>query len=267
VGGRVQYLILSGALLLAWAALGFWAGLGWALVASLLLLALLAPVALLIGHRFVNRWYVIGEIAALVVVVVIAVVTGFGNAGWIAIVVLVGGDTLICSVLVLRRGRGAFRNVVRNLLALLATLGIATGASAIVGAIAPVPSCGSATVGAGGATSEDSAVAAQCWITDAETCMQSTLTVHDTGVDELATHRYRIYVNSDSNCHFTDSVTYGPPSDPTLNTTTYTCPALTDLVGAPGEQEIKLTQCSDAVATGAAEPIIPLNAYVPLPPG
>ena len=62
-------------------------------------------------------------------------------------------------------------------------------------------------------------------------------------------------------------MTYGPPSDPTLNTTSYACPALTDLVGAPGEQEIELTQCSDAVGTGAAKPIIPLNAYVPLPPG
>jgi hypothetical protein len=263
----VQYLILWGAFLLAWAALGFWAGLGWAIVASLLLLALLAPFALLIGHRFVNRWYVIGEIAALIAVVAIAAVTGFGNVGWIAFLVLVGGDTLICSVLVLREGRGAFRNVVRNLLVLLATLGIATGAAAVVAAIAPVPSCGTATVGAGGATSEGSALAAQCWVTDAETCQPSTLTVHDTGVDELATHRYRIYANNDSNCHFTDSVTYGPPSEPTLHTTSYTCPALTDLVGAPGEQEIKLTQCSDAVAAGAAEPIIPLNAYVPLPPG
>lgn len=267
MGGRVQYLILWGALLLAWAALGFWAGLGWALVASLLLLAMLAPFALLMGHRSVNRWYVIGEIAALVAVVIISVVTGFGNAAWIAFLVLVGGDTLICSVLALRRGRGAFRNVVRNLLVLLATLGIATGASALIGAIAPVPSCGTATVGAGGATSNDSSLAAQCWVTDAETCQPSTLTVHDTGVDELATHRYRIFENSDSNCHFTDSVTYGPPSDPNRNTTSYTCPALTDLVGAPGEQEIKLTQCAGAVAAGAAEPIIPLNAYVPLPPG
>ncbi len=267
MGGRVQYLILWGALLLAWAALGFWAGLGWAVVASLLLLALLAPFALLIGHRFVNRWYVLGEVVALVVLVVISVVTGFGNVAWITFLAVVGGDTLICSLLVLRQGRGAFRNVVRNLLVLLATLGIATGASAVVGAIAPVPSCGTATVGEGGATSEDSALAAQCWVTDAETCQPSTLTVHDTTVDELATHRYRIFADSDSNCHFTDSVTYGPPSDPTLNTTSYACPALTDLVGAPGEQEIELTQCSDAVGTGAAKPIIPLNAYVPLPPG
>jgi hypothetical protein len=265
VGGRVQYPILFGVLLFAWAALCFWAGLGFALVASLLLAAVLAPFALLAGHRFVNRWYVMGEVAALVAAFAISVVTGFGVAAGIAFAVVVGGDTLICGVLVLMRGRGVARNVTRNLLAILATLGIATGASAVTAAIAPVPSCGAATVGAGGATSEESSLAAQCWVTDAETCVQSTLTVHDTGVDELATHRYRVIANSDSSCYFTDAVTYGPPSDPNLNSASYTCPALTDLVGAPGEQEIKLTQCSSGVETGAAEPVIPLNAYQPLP--
>jgi hypothetical protein len=267
VGGRVQYPILFGVLLLAWAALGFWAGLGFAVVGSVLLVAVLAPVALLTGHRFVNRWYVLAEIAGVIAALAISFVSGFTNPAVIAFGVLIGGDTLICSALMLAKGRGAFRNVIRNLLVILATLGLATGASAVTAAIAPVPSCGTATVGTGGATSEGSALAAQCWVTDAETCQPSTLTVHDTGVDELATHRYRIVANNDSNCHFTDSVTYGPPSNPSLNTAAYTCPALTDLVGAPGEQEIQLTQCSSGVETGAAEPIIPLNAYQPLPPG
>jgi len=267
VGGRVQYPIVFGVLLLAWAALGFWAGLGFAVVATVLIVAVLAPIALFGGHRFVNRWYVFAEIAGLIVAIVISAVSGFTNAAVIAFGVLLGADTLICSALMLARGRGAFRNVIRNLLVILATLGVATGASAVTAAIAPVPSCGTATVGAGGATSDGSALAAQCWVTDAETCQPSTLTVHDTGVDELAAHRYRIVANDDSNCHFTDSVTYGPPSDPNLNTASYTCPALTDLVGAPGEQEIKLTQCSSGVETGAAEPIIPLNAYQPLPSG
>jgi hypothetical protein len=267
VRGRVQYVVLWGAFLLAWFALCFWAGLGFAVTAALLLGVALAPFALIAGHRFVDRRYVIGEIAGLVAAVVISAVTGFAGAAEIAFAVVVGGDTLICSVLVLTRGRGAFRNVVRNILVVLATLGVATGASAVVSAIAPVPSCGVATVGAGGATSEGSSLAAQCWVTDAESCQQSTLTVHDTGVDELATHRYRVFANSDASCYFTDSVTYGPPSDPTLNTASYQCPALTDLVGAPGEQEIKLTQCSSAVASGAAQPIIPLNAYQPLASG
>ena len=266
MGGRVQYRIFRVVLLLAWAALCFWAGLGFALVASLLLLAVLAPVALFAGHRFVNRWYVIGELVALVAAVVISVVTGFVGAG-ITFAVLVGGDTLICSVLMLTRGRGAFRNVTRTLLVILATLGVATGAATVTAAIAPEPFCGSAAVGAGGATSDGSALAAQCFVTDAETCVPSTLTVHDIGVDELATHRYRVVADNDASCHFTDSVTYGPPSDPSRDSASYDCPALTDQVGAPGEQEIKLVQCAGAVATGAAAPIIPLNAYQPLPPG
>jgi hypothetical protein len=266
VRGRLQSLVLFGVFLLAWAALCFWAGLGFAVVAAVLLLAVLAPVSLFAGHRFVNRWYVIAEIVALVAAIVISVVTGFAAAG-IAFAIVVGGDTLICSALVLMRGRGVFRGVTRNLLVIVATLGLATGASAVTAAIAPVPSCGTATVGAGGATSDASAAAAQCWVTDAETCVASTLTVDDTGVGEFAKHRYRVVLNSDSNCHFTDSVTYGPHTDVTESTATYTCPALTDQVGAPGEQEIKLTQCTSAVASGAAEPIIPLNAYQPLPPG
>jgi hypothetical protein len=209
----------------------------------------------------------VGEIAGLVAAVVISAVTRFADAAEIAVVVLIGGDTLICSVLVLMRGRGALRNVVRNILVILATLGLATGASAVVAAVAPVPSCGSATVGAGGATSQASALAAQCWVTDAETCQQSTLTVRDITDDQEATHRYRVVANSDSNCHFTDSVTYGPHTNTSASTASYSCPALTDLVGAPGEQEIELTQCSSALEAGVAAPIIPLNAYVPLPPG
>jgi hypothetical protein len=50
VSGRVQYLIVFGAFLLAWAALCFWAGMGFVLVASLLLLAGLVA-ALHLGAR------------------------------------------------------------------------------------------------------------------------------------------------------------------------------------------------------------------------
>jgi hypothetical protein len=263
VSGRVQYLIVFGAFLLAWAALCFWAGMGFVLVASLLLLAGLVPVSLYAGHRFVNRWYVAAELAALVVAVVVSIVTGFVVAGILFAVVL-GIDVLVCSALVLTRGRGSFRNVTRNLLVVLATLGVATGAAAITAAVAPVPSCGSATVGLGGATSTASAEAGDCFVAAAENCTPMTLAVHETAVDELASHEYRIVADSDSRCHFTDSVTYGPPSDPRQHAVSYTCPALTDQTGAPGEQQVQLTQCSGSTGSGAAAPVIPINAYVPL---
>jgi len=264
VGGRAQYLISFVLLLLAWAALCFWAGLGFALVASLLLLAGLVPVALLAGHRFVNRWYVLTEVAALVVALVISAVTGFVVAG-ITFAVMLGVDTLVCSALVLAKGRGAFRTVTRNLLVILATLGVATGASAITATLAPVASCGTATVGVGGATTPGSAEAGQCFVASAEMCAPRTLTVHDASVDELATHQYRIVTDSDGQCHFTDAAQYGPPSDPGRHAVTYTCPALTAQVGAPGEQETQLSQCTGSVVTGVAAPIIPMNAYQPLP--
>ncbi len=262
--GRLQYLTVFGLVLIAWAALCFWAGLGFALVASLLLVAVLVPVALVAGHRFVNRWYVLMEIAALVIAVVLAAVAGFEIAG-IVFGVLLGADTLVCSALVLMQRRGAFRNVTRNLVVILATLGLATGASALTAALVPVPSCGTASVGIGGATSAASAGAAQCFVTSAEACIPKTLTVADASVDELATHRFRIVPDSDARCHFTDAVQYGPPAAPSQHTVTYTCPALTDLVGAPGEQQIELTQCSSSVVAGLAAPIIPLNEYQPLP--
>ncbi|MFI5287237.1 MAG: hypothetical protein ACHQ4F_13070 [Candidatus Dormibacteria bacterium] len=262
--GRLQYLTVFGVVLLAWAALCFWAGLGFALVASLLLLAVLVPMALVAGHRFVNRRYVLVEIAALVIAVVVSAVTDFVIAG-IVFGALLGVDTLVCSALVLMRGRGALRNVTRNLLVLLATLGVATGASALTGALVPVPSCGTASVGVGGATSAASAAAAQCFVSSAEACIPKTLTVDDTGVDELATHRFRIVPDSDARCHFTDAVQYGPPAHPSQHTVTYTCPALTDQVGAPGEQQIQLTQCSSGIVPGLAAPIIPLTEYQPLP--
>ncbi len=265
MGARVQYLIVFGAFLLAWAALCFWAGLGFALVASLLLLAGLVPVSLYAGHRFVNRWYVAAELGALVVAVVVSIITGFVVAGILFAVVL-GVDVLVCSALLLTRGRGAFRNVTRNLLIILATLGVATGASAVTAAVAPIPSCGSATVGLGGATSTASAEAGDCFVAAAENCTLMTLAVHETGVDELATHEYRIVADSDSRCHFTDAVIYGPPSDPSQHGVTYTCPAITDQIGAPGEQQVQLTQCSGSIGSGAAAPVIPINAYVPLAP-
>lgn len=163
------------------------------------------------------------------------------------------------------KGKGALWKVTRSFLVVLVTLGLATGALAIAGAVAPVPSCGAASVGPGGATSETSAVAGQCFVASAEICTARTLTVHETSVDEVATHEYRVVTGSDGECHFTDAVTYGPPSDPAQSATSYTCPALTDQVGAPGEQQVQLTQCTGAIASGVAAPIIPMNAYVPLP--
>lgn len=260
----MQYLFAFGALLLAWAVLCFWAGLGFAFVAALLLLAVLVPVALLAGHRFVNRWYVLAEIVGLVAAVVVSAVTGFEVAG-ITFAVMLGVDTLVCSALVLVKGRGAFRNVTRNLVVILVTLGVASGASAVTAAVAPVPSCGIASVGIGGVTTPGSADAGQCFVAAAQMCVPRTLTVHDASVDELATHEYRTVVDSDGQCHFTDALQYGPPSEPGQHSTTYTCPALTAQVGAPGEQQVQLTQCTGSIITGVAAPIIPMNAYQPLP--
>jgi hypothetical protein len=260
----VQSLIVVGGLLLAWALLCFWAGLGFAFVAALLLLVALAAVALVGGHRFVHRWYVLAEIAALIAAAVLSGITGFAVGG-VVFAMALGVDTIVCSVLVLWRGRGAIRTATRNLLMILATLGFATGASAVIAAIVPVPSCGTATIGAGGATSPGSAAAGQCFVAAAETCIARTLTVAATGLDELARHQYRVVLGSDGQCHFTDTVRYGPPSNPTRRSASYTCPALTAQVGAPGEQEVQLSQCTGAVLAGAGEPIIPMNAYRPLP--
>ena len=94
--------------------------------------------------------------------------------------------------------------------------------------------------------------------------MPKTLTVHEAGVDGLATHRYRIVVDSDAHCHFTDVVVYGPPSDPGGHTVSYRCPALTAQVGAPGEQQVQLTQCLESIVPGLAAPVIPMNPYAPL---
>lgn len=262
--GRAQYLIVFCAFLLALAALCFWAGFGFALVISLLLLAGLVPIALLAGHRYVNRWYVVAEIVALVVALAISVVSG-SLVAWIIVGTLFAMDTLACSALVLARGRGGMRAVTRNLLLILAALGAGTGAYAIAAAVAPVPSCGTATVGRGGATTPEAAEAGQCFVASGESCVPKTLTVRATGVDELATHRFVIVADSDGQCHFTDSVQYGPPSDPSRHSTSYTCPALTDQIGAPGEQQVQLTQCSGAVVPGVAAPVIPLNEYQPLP--
>ncbi len=62
-----------------------------------------------------------------------------------------------------------------------------------------------------------------------------------------------------------NSVTYGPPSAPTKFSASYNCPTLTDQIGAPGEQQVQLTQCAGGVAAGAAAPIIPMNPFVPQP--
>ncbi len=257
-------LLAFGAPLLAWAVLCFWAGLGFAFVASLLLVAVLVPVALLAGHRFVNRWYVLAEIVGLVAALVVSAVTGYEVAG-ITFAIMLGVDTLVCSALVLAKGRGAFRNVTRNLLVILATLGVATGASAITAAVAPVASCGTANVGVAGLTTQASADAGQCFVAAAQMCAPRTLTVHDSSIDELATHQYRTVVDSDGQCHFTDALQYGPPSEPGQHSAAYSCTALTAQVGAPGEQQVQLSQCTGSIVGGVAAPIIPMNAYEPLP--
>ena len=149
-------------------------------MAALLLLAVLATVALAAGHRFVNRWYVIAEIVALVVAVVVSVLTGFVAAG-ITFAVLVGADTLICSALVLARGTG--RRPQRD----AQPAGHPRHARACDRGIRQSPRrsrrcrhAASATSERAAPPSEGSALAAQCFVTDAETCMPSTLTVHDT---------------------------------------------------------------------------------------
>jgi hypothetical protein len=119
------------------------------LVASVLLLAGLVSVALFAGHRYVNRWFVMAEIVALIAGAAVWAITALAAAG-ITLAGMIGIDTLVCSALVLAKGRGAFRRWTRNLLIILATLGVATGASAITAALGPVPSCGTASVGPGG---------------------------------------------------------------------------------------------------------------------
>jgi hypothetical protein len=260
---RVQSLAISGLLLLAWAGLCFWAGFGFAFVAAIILLVAIVPLTLVAGHRFVERRYVIVELVALLVAVVVALVAGFSTASVVVLGAVIGVDILACSALILQRGRGVIRRATRNLLVIIAALGIATGASAVVAALAPVPSCGTASVGAGGATTSGSANAGQCFVVNAQHCQPRSLTVHETGTDELATHRYRIVSDADAQCHFTDTVTFGPPSDPMQHTATYTCPALTAQIGAPGEQQVQLTQCSGVVSSGVAAPVIPTNAFQP----
>jgi hypothetical protein len=260
---RLPSQILFGLFLVAWAALCFWAGPNFVLVAVILLLAALVPLALVAGHRYLQRPYITAEVVALPVALILMFATGFDVAAVILFGALLGADTLICSYLVLRRGRGAIRNSTRNLIIFLAALGVGIGASFVASAVAPVPSCGTATVGVGGATDQGSATAGQCFSAAAQSCAARTLTVDETSVDEIATHRYRIVEDANSQCHFTDSVTYGPPAAPTRFSAAYSCPTLTDQIGAPGEQQVQLTQCSGGVAGGVAAPIIPVNPFQP----
>ena len=258
--------ILFGLFLVAWAGLCFWAGANFVLVMTLLLLAVIVPLALAGGHRYLRRRYVTAEVVALPIALIVMFATGFDVAGVAVFAALLGADTLVCGYLLLRRSRrGAIRNAMRNLLIILAALGVGTAASFVASAVAPVPSCGRATVGAGGATGAASASAGQCFATAAENCDAATLTVDVTTVDEIATHRYRVVEDANSRCHFTDSVTYGPPTAPARFSAAYTCPALTDQIGAPGEQQVQLTQCTGGVEGGAAAPIIPMNEFQPQP--
>jgi hypothetical protein len=263
ISARVQSSAISGLLLLAWAALCFWAGFGFASVAAILLLVAIVPLTLIAGHRFVDRRYVIVEVVAVVAAVVVAVIAGFSTPSVVVLGAVIGVDILACSALILRRGRGVIRRATRNLLVIIAALGVATGAAVVVSALASVPSCGTASVGAGGATTSGSANAGECFAVNAANCQPHSLTVQETGTDELATHRYRIVSDANGQCHFTDSVTFGPPSDPMQHAATYTCPALTAQIGAPGEQQVQLTQCSGGVASGVAAPVIPTNAFQP----
>lgn len=263
---RLPAQILFGIFLVAWAGLCFWAGANFVLVMVILLLAGIVPLALVGGHRFLHRPYVTAEVVALPIALIVMFATGFDVAGVLVFGVLLGADTLVCSYLLLSRGRrGAIRNSTRNLIAILAALGVGTTASFVVSAVAPIPSCGTATVGAGGSTDQASATAGQCFAAAAESCEARTLTVDETTVDEVSTQRYRIVEDANSQCHFTDSVTYGPPTAPTKFSAAYTCPALTDQIGAPGEQQVQLTQCAGGVVGGAAAPIIPMNPFVPQP--
>jgi hypothetical protein len=262
---RLPSQILLGVFLVAWAVLCFWAGPNFVLVMVILLLAGLVPVALVAGHRYLHRPYVTAEVAALPLALIVLFATGFDVAALVVFAALLGADTLICSFLVLRTGRGAIRNTTRNLILILAALGVGTAASFVVSAVAPVPTCGTATVGIGGATDPGSATAGQCFVAAAENCEARTLTVDATSTDEIATHRFRIVEVANSRCHFTDSVSYGPPAAPTKFSAAYTCPALTDQIGAPGEQQVQLTQCSGGVVPGVAAPIIPMNQFQPQP--
>jgi hypothetical protein len=261
---RLPSLILFGLFLVAWGLLCFWAGPNFVLVAVILLLAAVVPVALVAGHRFLRRDFIYAEVALLPLTLIAMFVSGFNTAAVIAFGVALGVDTLTCSYLLLRKGRGALRNATRNLLIILAVLGIATGAAAVVSLVAPVPSCGSATVGVGGLTDAGSAAAGQCFVTAAENCVAKSLSVQDSSIDERATHAFRVVEDADAECHFTDTVTYGPTSGANKYSATYTCPALTDQVGQPGEQQVQLTQCAESVVPGVAAPIIPTNAYQPL---
>jgi hypothetical protein len=262
---RLRAQIFFGIFLVIWAALCFWAGANFVLVMLLLLLAAIVPLALIGGHRYLHRPYVTAEVLVLPLTLIVMFATGFAVASVIVFGIALGGDTLHCSYLVLRRGRGAIRNTTRNLILILAALGVGTMVSFVVSSVAPVQSCGTATVGVGGATDQGSATAGQCFVAAAEICEARTLTVDDTSVDEVATHRFRIVEDLNSQCHFTDAVTYGPPDASTKFSATYTCPTLTDQIGSPGEQQVQLTQCAGGVAADAAAPIIPMNAFQPQP--
>lgn len=263
---RLPAQILFGVFLVAWAGLCFWAGANFVLVMVILLLAAIVPLALVGGHRYLHRPYVTAEVVALPIALIVMFATGFDVAGVVLFGVLLGADTLVCSYLLISRGRrGAIRNATRNLLVILLALGVGTSVSFAVSAVAPVPTCGTATVGSGGATDQASATAGQCFAAAAQSCIARTLTVDETTADEVSTQQYRVVEDANSQCHFTNSVTYGPPSAPTKFSASYNCPTLTDQIGAPGEQQVQLTQCAGGVATGAAAPIIPMNPFVPQP--
>jgi hypothetical protein len=102
---RLPAQILFGLFLVAWAALCFWAGANFVLVMALLLLAGIIPLALVGGHRYLHRPYVVAEVVALPIAVIVMVATGFDVAGVVLFAALLGGDTLVCSYLLLSRGR------------------------------------------------------------------------------------------------------------------------------------------------------------------
>ncbi len=162
-----------------------------------------------------------------------------------------------------RGGRGGIRNATSNLLVIIAALGVGTAASFVV----VRPGTGAVlryrerrlrrghhlrlrqrrTVLRGSGRELRAAARSPC-VTGSD------------GSPRIAIASCRI---ANARCHFTDSVTYGPPSAPMQFSATYTCPALTDQIGAPGEQEVQLTQCGGGWPAAPRRRSFPMNEFQP----
>src|SRR5579872_7086041 len=100
---RLPAQLLFGAFLIAWAGLCFWAGANFVLVMTLLLIAVIVPLALIGGHRYLHRPYVTAEVLVLPIALIVMIATGFDVAGVTVFAALLGADTLVCTYLLLRR--------------------------------------------------------------------------------------------------------------------------------------------------------------------